>query len=176
MAKKIVHLSEAEFMSMINEAVAKALQTNRVTDVEVSNVSKSSTYDIKLDAVDKVINPSKKQGICAGEEEHSLMNFKGKTFKFFGEDSMGIVSNILFTFEKITKLSQDKTILFGTVSYNQQSIIGDKIIINFDKGTVKYKENGSRYQYSLEIDNRMKPQWDAFLERLKELNEGRNNT
>lgn len=178
MAKKIVRLSEAEFRSMINEAVAKALvEMDGKTAMRVPNVSKTARDDIQRGVSDKVINPSKTitndsliqkaQGMWSGVEDHWLRNFQGVTFMFFGDDSLGIVAHILFTFEKLTKLSQDKTILVGTVSYKNQSISGDRIIINFDKGTVKYHERGSRYQYSLEIDNRMKPQWDALLEQLK---------
>ncbi len=62
--------------------------------------------------------------------------------------------NSLFAFEQLTHLSSDKTILIGTVTYNNQSINWDETIINFNKETVKYKVRGSRYQYSLEIDNR----------------------
>ena len=177
MAKKIVRLSEAELMSMINEAVTNALEKDGKTAMRVPNVSKTTRDDIQRGISDKVINPTKTipndrliqkaQGMAPRVEDHWLRDFKGVTFKFFGEDRIGIVFHILFTFEKLTKLSQDKTILVGTVSYNNQSISGDRIIINFDKGTVKYHERGSRYRYSLEIDNRMKPQWDALLEQLK---------
>lgn len=160
MAKKIVRISEAEFMSMINEAVAKALvEMDGKTAMRVP-VSKTARDDIQQGVSDKVVTLSK-------TEDQWLRDFKGVTFKFFGEDGIGIVANILFTFEKLIKLSQDKTILIGTVSYNNKSISEDGIIINFDKGTVKYRERGSRYQYSLEIDNRMKPRWDALLEQLK---------
>ena len=178
MAKKIVRLSEAEFMSMINEAIENVLiEMDGKTAMRVPNVSKTAKGSIQRGIYDKVINPSKAisndrliqkaQGMWTRVEDHWLSGFKGVTFKFFGEDRIGIVANILFTFEKLTKLSQDKTILVGTVSYNNQSISGDGIIINFDKGTVKYHEKGSRYQYSLEIDNRMRPQWDALLEQLR---------
>ncbi len=178
MAKKVVRLTEEEFMSMINEAVANALiEMDGKTAMRVANTSKTARNDIQQGSYDKVINPSKKvsndktirkaQDMWPRVEDHWLKNFKGVTFKFFGEDRIGIVANILFTFDKLTKLSSDKTILTGTVSYNNQSISGDGIIINFDKGTVKYHERGSRFQYSLEIDRRTKPQWDSLLEQLQ---------
>ena len=119
----------------------------------------------KLEDVCKEIENTK--NMCPRVEEHWFQQFKGITFKFFGKDGIGIVLSILFTFEKVTQLSPDKTILVGTVTYDNQSINGDRIVINFNKGTVKYKARGKRYQYSLEIDNRTKPSWDTLLEQLQ---------
>ena len=175
MAKKIIRLTEEEFMAMINEAVANALvEMDGKTAMRAS--STNAKNDIQQGSNDKVINPNKMmsndsliikaQNMWPRVEEHLLQQFKGITFKFFGKDGIGIVLNILFTFEKVTQLSPDKTILIGTVTYDNQSICGDRIVINFNKGTVKYKAIGNRYEYSLEIDNRSKPKWDALIEQL----------
>ena len=178
MAKKVIRLTEEEFMSMINEAVAKALvEMDGKTAMRVPNVSTNAKNDIQQGSYNKDINSNKTisndsliqkaQNMWPRVEEHWLQQFKGVTFKFFGKDRIGIVANIIFTFEKLTQLSPDKTILVGTVTYNNQSINGDGIVINFNKGTVKYKARGNRYQYSLEIDNRTKQKWDALLEQLQ---------
>lgn len=178
MAKKVIRLTEEEFMSMINEAVEKALlEMDGKTAMRVPNSSTKAQHEIQAGNDNRQINASKSvtndgliqkaQKMWPSVENHWLQNFKGFTFKFFGKDRIGIVANILFTFERLSKLSSDKTILTGTVSYNNQSISGDGIVINFDKGVVKYHERGSRYQYSLEIDRRTKPQWDALLEQLQ---------
>ncbi len=178
MAKKVIRLTEDEFMSMINEAVANALvEMDGKTAMRVPNVSTNAKNDIQQGIYSKTINPNKSisndaliqkaQNMWSRVEDHWLQKFKGVTFKFFGKDRIGIVANILFTFEKLTHLSSDKTILIGSVSYNNQTINGDGIVINFNKGTVKYKARGNRYQYSLEIDNRTKPTWDALLEQLQ---------
>ena len=176
MAKKIIRLTEEEFMTMINEAVANALlEMDGKTAVRAS--STNAKNDIQQGSNVKVINPNKMisndsliikaQNMCPRVEEHWFQQFKGITFKFFGKDGIGIVLSILFTFEKVIQLSPDKTILVGTVTYDNQSINGDRIVINFNKGTVKYKARGKRYQYSLEIDNRTKPSWDTLLEQLQ---------
>lgn len=178
MEKKVIQLTSAEFMSMINEAVAQALvEMDGKTAMRVPNASIKAQHEIQAGNDNRQINASKSvandsliqkaQDMWSRVENHWLQNFKGFTFKFFGKDRIGIVANILFTFDRLTKLSSNKTILTGTISYNNQSISGDGIIINFDKGVVKYHERGSRYQYSLEIDRRTKPQWDALLEQLK---------
>ena len=74
----------------------------------------------------------------------------------------------IFTFNKITKLEPNKTILIGDVIFNKTKISGDGIILDFVKETVKYHERGSRYTYNLEIDNRYKPLWDNFTNELKQ--------
>ncbi len=140
-------------------------------------ISTNAKNNIQQDIYSKTINPNKsisndtliqkEQNMWPRVEDNWLQKFKGVTFKFFGKDGIGIFTNILFTFEKLTYLSSDKTILVGSVSYKNQTIIGDNIVINFNKGTVKYKDRGSKYQYSLEIDNRFKSKWDALLEQLQ---------
>jgi hypothetical protein len=60
----------------------------------------------------------------------------------------------------------NKVILVGTVTFNNNQISGDGIIIDFIKNTIKYHEKGSRYTYNLEIDNRYKPLWDKFVNEL----------
>jgi hypothetical protein len=57
--------------------------------------------------------------------------------------------------------------LVGNVTFNRNQINGDGIIIDFVKGRVKYHERGNRYAYNLEIDNRYKQMWDAFINELK---------
>ena len=80
---------------------------------------------------------------------------------------MGLPAHVLFTFEKISKFELNKTVLVGTVTFNKNQINGDGIIIDFLKGRVRYHESGNRYAYNLEIDNRYKPMWDAFMDELK---------
>ena len=178
MPKKVVRLTAQAFMDLINEAVENALQEmDGKTAMRVQNVSVNARNDIQQGNYNRQINPNKSvsndaliqkaQNMWDRVEDHWLKQFKGFTFKFFGKDRIGIVANILFTFEKLTHLSPNKTILTGTVTYNNQTIDGDGILIDFNKGTVKYKARGSRYQYALEVDNRMKPQWDKLLEQLQ---------
>lgn len=177
MTKKVIQLTEDEFKAMINEAVSQTfIEMDGKTAMCVPKISTKAQDEIQNGIDNRQINVpktvtdelnQKAQNMRSRVENHWVQQFKGLTFKFFSKDKIGIVTNILFTFEKLTKLSADKTILTGVVSYNNQSIIGDGIIINFNKDTVKYHEQGSRYQYSLEIDMRTKPQWDGLLEQLQ---------
>lgn len=100
-------------------------------------------------------------------QTHWFKNFIGQTFNFFGEDRMGLVANVSFTFEKIERLDPSKTILNGTIIFNDTKINGSRIIINFLKDRVVYKGNKARYTCNLEIDNRAKETWDALLSQLK---------
>ncbi|MBD5239034.1 MAG: hypothetical protein HDS64_04585 [Bacteroidales bacterium] len=178
MAKKIVRLTDEEFRSMINEAVSQVLKEVDVkTAMRVPNASAKAQNEIQKGFDVRQINTTKStsnydliqkaQSMWSKVENHRLNDFQGFTFSFFSKDGIGLVAIILFTFERLTKLSSDKTILTGTITYNNQFISGDRIIINLDKGTVKYHERGSRYNYSLEIDRRTKPQWDALLKQLQ---------
>lgn len=81
---------------------------------------------------------------------------------------------MLFTFEKVTKLDLNKTILVGTVTFNLTQISGDGIIIDFVKKRVLYHEKGNRYAYKLEIDNRTAQLWNGLLAQLKQSLENRN--
>lgn len=103
-------------------------------------------------------------------QQHWLSKYIGKTFKFYGEDRLGLTANILLKFQKITNLSDDKTILVGDITYNDKSISNDGIIVVFNKDntcSVKYHDRKSKYKYNLEIDNRFKPLWDELLEQIK---------
>ena len=100
-------------------------------------------------------------------QSHWLSNYIGQTFKFFGRSQMGLPAHVLFTFERITKLEPNKTVLVGSVTFNRNQINGDGIVIDFVKGRVKYHERGNRYAYNLEIDNRYKQMWDAFTNELR---------
>ena len=86
---------------------------------------------------------------------------------FYGQDRMGLVASVLFTFDEVTKLDINKTILVGTVTFNQTQISGDGIIVNFANGTIKYHERGSRYAYNLEVDNRTAPLWNKLMAQLQ---------
>ena len=83
------------------------------------------------------------------------------------EDLLGIPADLLFTFERVKKLDLRKTILVGTVVFNETQIAGDGIIIDFTKDKVQYHEKGNRYAYNLEIDIRTKGLWDRLLVQLK---------
>ncbi len=100
-------------------------------------------------------------------QEHWLNDYIGKTFKFFGQDRMGLVAHILFKFEKVTKLDERKAILFGDVVFNDKQINGDGIVLDFTKNKIQYHEKGCRYAYNLQIDNRIAPIWNKFIEQLK---------
>jgi len=107
-------------------------------------------------------------------QPHWLQDYVGKTFKFYGEDRLGLVADVLFTFDKIKKLDLNKTILIGTVTFNQTQIPGDGIVIDFIKNRVQYHEKGNRYAYNLEIDNRTAQLWNGLLAQLKQALENRN--
>lgn len=84
------------------------------------------------------------------------------------------MADVLFTFDKIKKLDLNKTILIGTVTFNQTQIPGDGIVIDFIKNRVQYHEKGNRYAYNLEIDNRTAQLWYGLLAQLKQALENRN--
>lgn len=178
MAKKVIRLTEDEFRKIIYDAVMPYLNemdgktysriynaSQRAKDDNQHGTYQRSTNGKRVQNNDDVITNAR---ILEPEaKEHWLQRFKDYTFKFYGEDRMGLVADILLKFETVTHLNPERTILVGTIYYNGTQIEGDGIVVNFKNGTVKYKARGNKYQYSLEIDRRTKPQWDALIEQLQ---------
>lgn len=178
MAKKIIRLTESELNQIIKEATAKALnEMDAATYSCIHNASHRAMQDIQNGNYERSVNGKKKvdnDEIISKVDElepraqtHWLKDYVGKTFKFFGRSQMGIPAHVLFTFEKVTKLEPNKTVLVGSVIFNRNQINGDGVIIDFMKGSVKYHERGNRYAYNLEIDNRYKQMWYSFTNELK---------
>ena len=195
MSKKIIKLTESELSNLIREAVYNTInEMDGVTYARINNASQRAKNDIQngiyqvpktttikhkkdgtlrkrpitkttmIDNDDTIKRATKMQPEV---QQHWLKDYIGKTFKFFANDRLNLVAHVLFTLDKVTKLDWKKTILVGTVTYNQTQISGDGIIIDFTKNRVQYHERGSRYAYNLEIDNRVKPLWDKLLEQLR---------
>lgn len=156
MAKKVIKLTEEESLSMIHSSV----HAIRVINND-NNGSHRFVEGNNGDSTTKATN------LQLEAQEHWLEDYIGKTFNFFTEDSMNLVAHVLFTLEKLKKLDVKKTVLVGSVVFNNQQIIGDSIIIDFTTNRIKYREMGSRYIYNLEIDNRFKPLWNSLLGLIK---------
>ena len=178
MGKKIKRLTESELNQIIKEATAKIVnEMDAATYSRIHNASHRAMQDIQSGNYERSVNGKKKVNndeIISKADElesraqaHWLKDYVGQTFKFFGRSQMGLPAHVLFTFEKVTKLEPNKTVLVGSVTFNRKQINGDGIIIDFTKGRVKYHERGNRCAYTLEIDNRYKPLWDAFTHELK---------
>lgn len=179
MPKKTIKLTSEELHKIIEDATKKILnEMDAKTYSRIYNTSRRAMQDIQNGIDKRSINGKKfvdnddiitrANDLEAKVQSHWLRNYIGKTFKFFGRSQMGLPSHVLFTFNKITKLEPNKTILIGDVIFNKTKISGDGIILDFVKETVKYHERGSRYTYNLEIDNRYKPLWDNFTNELKQ--------
>ncbi len=178
MAKKVIRLTEEELRQLIKEATAKVM--NEMDDATYScihNASHRAMQDIQNGNYERTVNGrdfvDNDEIISSADElepraqAHWLKDYVGQTFKFFCRSQMGLPAHIIFTFEKITKFEPNKTVLVGSVTFNRNQINGDGIIIDFAKGSVKYHERGNRYAYVLEIDNRYKPLWDKFTNKLR---------
>lgn len=178
MAKKVIRLTESKLNQIIKEATAKVMnEMDAATYSRIHNASHRAMQDIQNGNYDRLVNGKKKinndEIINKADElepiaqAHWLKDYVGQTFKFFGRSQMGLPAHVLFTFERVTKLEPNKTVLVGSVTFNRNQINGDSIIIDFTKGSVKYHERGNRYSYTLEIDNRYKPLWDKFINELQ---------
>lgn len=178
MAKKVIRLTESELNQLIKEATSKVLnEMDAATYSRIHNASHRAMQDIQNGNFQRSVNGTKvvdnddiisrADSMEPDVQSHWLSNYIGQTFKFFGRSQMGLPAHVLFTFERITKFEPNKTVLVGTVTFNKNQISGDGIIVDFVKDRVQYHERGNRYAYNLEIDNRYKPMWDAFLNELK---------
>ena len=177
MKKRIIQLTEEQLHSLINDCVAKALNENdgvaysgttgdthrTMNDVQNGNQTQSvGNISTKNDDIETSASLSE-----STVQQLWLKDYVGKTFKFFGEDRMGLVAHFLFTLEKVTKLDVSKTILGGTVVFNNKQINDDSIIIDFAKNRVQYHERSSRHSYNLIIDNRFSHIWNRLIDHLK---------
>lgn len=185
MAKKIIKLTSEELHNLIAESTERVLkEMDAKTYSRIYNASHRAQQDIQNGKDKRTVNGQRfvdnddiimrANDLESKAQSHWLKDYIGKTFKFFGRGQMGLPAHILFTFNKITKFEPNKTILVGTVTFNNNQINGDGIIIDFVKNTIKYHERGSRYAYNLEIDNRYKPLWDEFITRLEDALNSRN--
>ena len=195
MKKQIIQLTESQLHDLIKQCVNEAIsEMDGVTYSRIHNASqnaknniqsgiyqtpKTTTKKYKKDGtprkypttrttmVDNDDIITRATNLQVDAQQHWLKDYIGKTFKFFAQDRMGLVAHLLFTLEKVTKLDMNKTILVGTVVFNDKQISGDGITIDFLKNRTQYHERGSRYAYNLEIDRRVAPLWDKLLEQLK---------
>lgn len=177
MKRQVIQLTDEQLHSLIKDCVAKALdEMDGATYSRMCNASHKAMNDIQngnpTRAVENTITDNDdiiNKGIINGTDCSATLarDYVGKTFKFFGEDRMGLVAHLLFTLEKVTKLDVNKTILVGTIVLNNKQINGDGIIIDFAKNRVRYHERGSRHSYKLEIDQRVAPMWNSLMDQLK---------
>ena len=178
MAKKVIRLTEEDLHNLITEATNSVLSEMEAPIYSrIYNAAHRAMQDIQNGNVKRTVNGkkfvdnddiiSRADSLEPTAQSHWLKDFIGKTFKFFGRSQMGLPAHVLFTFERVTKLEPNKTVLVGSVTFNRNQINGDGIIIDLVKGRVKYHERGNRYAYNLEIDNRYKQMWDAFTNELK---------
>lgn len=195
MGKKVIQLTESDLARIIKDVTVQALNemdgatysriynaTHQAKDnIQAGILQRPKTTTIKHRKDGKlrkkpIVNTAminnddyiaKGRTMESTVQRHWLQDFIGKSFKFFGEDRLGIPADIILQFEKVTKLSYEKTILIGTITYNTTQIEGDGITIDFNHNKVQYHEKGNRYAYNLEIDNRSKPLWDKLLSQLK---------
>ena len=177
MAKKVIQLTESELLEIIKDITIKSLnEMDGKTYTRIYNATKRAKEDNQRGLYQRTVGPKttnndaiilRATNMEKAVQYHWLKDFIGQTFMFYGQDRMGLVASVLFTFDKVTKLDVNKTILVGTVTFNQTQISGDGIIVNFANGTIKYHERGSRYAYNLEVDNRTAPLWNGLMAQLQ---------
>lgn len=177
MAKKSIQITEEKLAEVIKDITMQALnEMDGATYARIYNATHRAKEDNQQNVFQRTVGPktvnnddiiSRAIKIEPSIQQHWLNDFIGKTFKFYGEDRMGLVANVLFTFNKVKKLDYNKTVLVGDVIFNNIQISGDGIIINFSNGKVVCHEKGNRYSYNLEVDVRTKDLWEKLLEQLK---------
>ncbi len=96
--------------------------------------------------------------------------YKDTVFKFYATDWIGVTGFFDFKPCGVTKLKNNEFILNGDTNYGRESFKG-KIVINFVKNDVYHITRRTRRKYPLEVDNRTKKEWDAFLSELKSVHD-----
>ena len=152
------------------------MQRNQNMAGKITKLTSEELHDIIESANKRVLDEMETCSITAAQANNlytrdrsgCFKKYIGETFKFFSINPMGLIIHVLFTFNGTIKLKPNKTILTGDVILSENRINGGNIILDFAKGTVKYRDRVSRCTYDLEIDNRYKPLWDCFANELKQ--------
>mgnify|MGYP004444359731 FL=1 len=179
MAKKVIRLTESEFINHIRRVVNEAMnEMDGKTHARVSNAVKKAKdlnqQNVFTTAVkNRPNNPIVHDDVIArgkGTEQRAnkalLSPFIDTTFMFYATTRLGRTTFLTFKVQDIKKLMDGIAILSGEVVYDGEMLTGD-IHIDFNRERVFYKEKKSRYTYTLEPDNRTIKQWNALLEQLK---------
>lgn len=171
-SRKIIRLTEDELRQSIFEAVVPMLnEEDAAIYTRVYNAShrirKDNRQSVNGPLVDKNNERNRSRQTEPNVQVHELDKFIGKDFRFYSENELGLVVIIKFVFSKVKKLAYHNTILTGTVLFEDTQIDGDRIIVDFAKNRVRYRERGSGCFYNLEIDNRFKSLWNELLMQLE---------
>lgn len=186
MTKKVIRLTEEQFYNHIKNIVAETLnEIDGKTHARVPNavnkamaLNQQGQFTTMLNGVNHATNNPKStiidhdKVISKVSQTLELANqsliapYKDTIYVFYAMNRMGAYVFLTFKLEDIKKLMNGIGILSGEVVFDGTQLSGD-ISIDFNRNQVFYKEKGSRYQYSLIIDNRTKPQWDELLKQLR---------
>ncbi len=178
MAKKmVIELTEEQLAEIIKDITIKCLnEIDGATYSRVYNASHRAKNDNQNGQMQRTVGNRTRNNddiLAHAREleprarESFLKPFVNQPFKFYGENTHGMVADIIFTMSDITHLNPDRAILVGTVIFNGTQINGDGIYVNLKNDKVYYHERGNRNRYLLEIDNmRTKELWDKFMSQL----------
>ena len=123
MTKKVIRLTEMELSNLIKEATRTVInEMDGATYSRIYNASHKAKEDNqnenhstlriinnKTDGSRRFVGVNTDDTIAKARrmekevQPHWLQDYVGKTFKFYGEDRLGLVADVLFTFDKIKK-------------------------------------------------------------------------
>jgi hypothetical protein len=186
MTKKVIRLTEEQFYNHIKNIVVEALnEIDGKTHARVPNavnkamaLNQQGQFTTMLNGVNHATNNPKSTTIDHDKviskvsqtlelaNQSLIAPYKDTTYVFYAMNRMGVYVFLTFKLEDIKKLMNGIGILSGEVVFDGTQLSGD-VTVDFNRNQVFYKEKGSRYQYSLIIDNRTKPQWDELLKQLR---------
>ena len=177
MAKKtVIRLTEGQLSEIIKDITLKSLnEIDGATYSRVYNASHRAKNDNQNGQLQRTVGNRTRNNddilthareLEPRAKESFLKPFVNQPFKFYGENRLGIIADVIFTMTDMTHLNSDRAILVGTVVFNDTQINGDGIIVDLKNNKVYYHERGNRYKYVLEIDNRTKDLWDKFMFQL----------
>lgn len=174
--KTVIKLTEGQLAELIKEITLQSLnEIDGATYARVYNASHRAKNDNQQGILQRTVGSKTRNNdeilaqarkVEPNAKESFLKPFVNHPFKFYGENRLGIVADVIFTMTDMTHLSPEKAILVGTVVFNDTQINGDGIVVDMKTDKVYYHERGNRYKYSLEIDNRTKDLWEKFIAQL----------
>lgn len=172
MGKRTIKLTEQELHSLVLEATNTVLsEIDGKTYSRVHNATMKAQQDL-LNNIELSPNGRCNMGIIERginldprAADFLITPFKNK-YLFHCQNLLGAAAITIFDLKRLYKLTPQKAILKGGITFNNEVLYGS-IIVNLETGSVYYNYKGRSPRYKLLIDPSKRELWDKLVSELQ---------
>lgn len=170
MGKKVIHLTEAEFKSLVSESVQSVLneigyRTAALPHGANYNAMQSKLQNSDSNAVSKMDASNQKRMSAITLSIHD--NFPNLVLNFIERDKANQYYSVVFHFKEMMTMNDERFVMKGDVEISGQGMKQGYIEFNFQQQSfyrVNFYGNGSiRRIYTLMLDNDYKETFNSVL-------------